>query len=126
MKILIVDDDKFLVDMYSMKFSENGYDVVAAQTGDEAVEKIETGLLPNVCLVDIVMPGMDGFEVVRRITEKLGDKKGAIIFLSNLGQKEDVEKGLGIGAGGYIVKASATPSEVVSKVKEILANKMYK
>lgn len=124
-KILIVDDDKFLVDMYSIKFGENGYEVETAQSGDDAVKKLEGGLVPDVYLVDVVMPVMDGFELVGKIKEKFNDHRGTIVILSNLGQKEDVEKGLTLGADGYIVKASATPTEVVNKVKETLSNRRY-
>lgn len=122
-KILIVDDDKFLIDMYSIKFNESGYEVGNAQSGPDALNKLDGGYRPDIFLVDVVMPMMDGFELVQNIVQKLGTERGTIIILSNLGQKEDVEKGLALGADGYIVKASATPSEVVEKVKEITANK---
>ena len=124
-KILIVDDDKFLVDMYSLKFNENGYEVTTASSGDDAVKKLEAGLVPDIYLVDVVMPIMDGFELVENIKEKFDGHRGVIVILSNLGQKEDVEKGLSLGADGYIVKASATPTEVVNKVREITANRKY-
>ena len=116
--ILIVDDDKFLSEMYSIKFSERGFVVEAAGDGPTALAKIDAGLKPDICLVDIVMPEMDGFELIQRLKER--KIEGKIIVLSNLGQKEDVEKGLSLGADGYIVKASATPSEVVNKVLEIV------
>ncbi|HPB60546.1 MAG TPA: response regulator, partial [Candidatus Paceibacterota bacterium] len=96
-KILIVDDDKFLVDMYSLKFSESGYEVETAQSGDEAVKKLEAGVKPDIYLVDVVMPVMDGFELVENIKQKFDGNRGLIVILSNLGQKEDVEKGLGLG-----------------------------
>jgi len=118
--ILIVDDDKFLVDMYSQKFQERGFTVETAESGAIALSKIDAGLQPDICLVDIVMPEMDGFELVQHLVERKSEKKRAIIVLSNLGQKEDVEKGLALGADGYIVKASATPTEVVDKVLEIV------
>ena len=124
-KILIVDDDKFLVDMYSLKFNENGYEVTTASSGADAVKKLEAGLVPDIYLVDVVMPIMDGFELVENIKEKFDGHRGVIVILSNLGQKEDVEKGLSLGADGYIVKASATPTEVVNKVREITANRKY-
>lgn len=121
-KILIVDDDKFLLDMYSIKFGESGYETTTALNGEEALKKLEEGLRPEVCLVDVVMPGMDGFELVQKIRETY-DHSCSVIILSNLGQKEDVEKGLSLGADGYIVKASATPTEVVAKVREIIGAK---
>lgn len=121
--ILIVDDDKFLVDMYSLKFTEKGFTVDTASSGPEALEKVDGGLVPDIFLVDIVMPTMDGFELIQHIIQRQKEKRSSIIVLSNLGQKEDVEKGLALGADGYIVKASATPSEVVDKVVEIVSHK---
>lgn len=121
--ILIVDDDKFLLDMYTVKFVEKGFVVEGASNGPEALQKIDAGLTPDIFLVDIVMPTMDGFELVQHIVQRQKGKRSAIIILSNLGQKEDVEKGLSLGADGYIVKASATPTEVVEKVVEIISHK---
>jgi len=118
--ILIVDDDKFLTDMYALKFTEHGFTVEVAESGALALGKVDAGLKPDIFLVDIVMPEMDGFELVQHLMERQGKVKTCIVILSNLGQKEDVEKGLALGADGYIVKASATPSEVVSKVLEIV------
>ena len=122
-KIIIVDDDKFLIDMYSIKFSEHNFEVVAVSSGSETLQKIDSGWVPDICLVDIIMPGMDGFELVAELKKRPALEKTAVIILSNLGQQEDVNKGLKLGADGYIVKASATPSEVVTKVTEIVKNK---
>lgn len=122
--ILIVDDDKFLLEMYSIKFTERDFVVETAGDGPTALSKVEAGLTPDIFLVDIVMPEMDGFELVQRLREKDSLKGKVIIILSNLGQKEDVERGLSIGADGYIVKASATPTEVVNKVLEIIGTKV--
>ncbi|MFA6254176.1 MAG: response regulator [Candidatus Paceibacterota bacterium] len=121
--ILIVDDDKFLIDMYSIKFTEKGFSVETAASGPEALQKVDGGLVPDIFLVDIVMPTMDGFELIQHLIQRQKEKRSAIIVLSNLGQKEDVEKGLALGADGYIVKASATPTEVVEKVVEIVSHK---
>ena len=118
--ILIVDDDKFLSEMYATKFTERGFTVEATGDGPSALAKIDAGLKADICLVDIVMPEMDGFELIQRLKERKAEGRQFIIVLSNLGQKEDVEKGLALGADGYIVKASATPSEVVDKVLEII------
>lgn len=123
--ILIVDDDKFLLDMYAIKFNEKGFDVHTAMSGEEAVEKLsKEDFIPEIVLLDIVMPGKSGFDVLEEIkANKIKNEKTTVIVLSNLGQKEDIDKGLSLGADGYIVKASATPSEVVTKVNEIVANK---
>ncbi len=121
--ILIVDDDKFLIDMYTLKFVEKGFTVETAGSGSEALQKVDGGLTPDIFLVDIVMPTMDGFELIQHLIQRQKEKRSAIIVLSNLGQKEDVAKGLALGADGYIVKATATPSEVVEKVMEIVSHR---
>jgi two-component system, OmpR family, alkaline phosphatase synthesis response regulator PhoP len=120
-KILIVDDDKFLLDMYSLKFTQEGFDPEIAFSGPEAIQKIESGSKPDICLVDIIMPQMNGFELIGELRKR--NVCNTLIILSNLGQKEDIEKGLQAGADGYIIKASATPSEVVTRVKDIVKSK---
>jgi CheY-like chemotaxis protein len=119
MKILIVDDDKFLLDMYSIKFSEKGFDLQSAGSGQEALDKISGDWRPDIYLVDIIMPTMDGFQLIEELKKRNLRAGSALIVLSNLGQKEDIEKALALGVDGYIVKASATPLEVVTKVTEI-------
>ena len=122
-KILIVDDDEFLLEMYSLKFRESGFDVEVAHGGEEALQKIKGGLRPEVLLLDVVMPGLDGFEVLRLIKKDNLLPGAFFVILTNLGQKEDVEKGLRLGAHDYIVKAHFTPSEVVKKVTALLEKK---
>ncbi len=123
LKILIIDDDKFLLDMYSIKFSEHGYQIETAFSGAEALAKLGQGFNPDIYLVDIIMPAMDGFEFIRQLKEKKPEGGYALVVLSNLGQKDDIDRALGLGVDGYIVKASATPSEVVAKVKTIFEHK---
>ncbi|MCX6755356.1 MAG: response regulator [Candidatus Nomurabacteria bacterium] len=123
-KILIVDDDTFLIDMYALKFSQGPFEVYTAQSAMEALEKIKNGLTPNIILLDIMMPEMDGFEMLEKmINEKLALDSLKII-LSNKGQQSDIDRGLQLGASGYIVKASSTPAEVIDKVMEILNKKL--
>ncbi len=122
-RILIIDDDRFLLDMYSLKFSEQNFDVLALPSATEALSKIEEGYMADVMLVDIIMEKMDGFAFVQEIKEKKLCPAAAIIILSNLGQQGDVDQGHKLGADGYIIKASATPSEVVAKVVETMKNK---
>ncbi|MEW5908147.1 MAG: response regulator [Patescibacteria group bacterium] len=119
-KILIIDDDEFLLDMYSIKFRELGFDVEVAFGGQEALDKIKNGFTPDVVLVDLVMPNMDGFEFIKQGKEQKLITNSKIIILTNLGQKEDIEKGIQLGADDYIVKAYFTPSDVIKKVKSIL------
>ena len=125
-KILLVDDDKFIVDMYLIKFGEHGFKIEPAFSGAEALEKLTKGFAPDILLVDIIMPGMDGFQLIREITEKNLRHNAAIVVLSNLGQKDDIARALALGVDGYIVKASATPSEVVSRVLEITKTRLAK
>ena len=121
--ILIIDDDEFLLDMYALKFREAGFDVEVAFNGGDALEKIRQGLKPDVILFDLIMPNMDGWGLVESIKkEKLLDNTKFIV-LSNLGQREDIEKGKALGVSDYIVKAYFTPSEIVNKVEAILEGK---
>ncbi|OHA61151.1 MAG: hypothetical protein A2556_00040 [Candidatus Vogelbacteria bacterium RIFOXYD2_FULL_44_9] len=124
--VLITDDDKFLSDMYSIKFSESGFEVKVAGSGAECLALVGGGFHPDIFLVDIIMQEMDGFQLIENLKTKNLIGEGTVIVLSNLGQREDVEKGLAVGADGYIVKANATPTEVVTKVQEIMANKQTK
>lgn len=119
-KILIIDDDEFLLDMYLLKFREAGFDVDIAFSAKEALDKVHNGLSPNIVLLDILMSGMDGFEFLDIVKKENLLKNSKIIILSNLGQKEDVEKGLAKGAHSYIIKAYFTPSEIVKKIREFL------
>ncbi len=119
-KILIVDDDSFLLDMYSLKFSKSDFDVTATQGPEAALDKLRSGFSPDIMLLDIVMPVMDGFELMEKMKEEnlaLGTVK---IILSNRGQPSDIARGESLGASGYIVKASSTPSEVIEKVRSII------
>ena len=122
-KILIIDDDRFLLDMYSVKFTEKGYVVESCEGAEAALGKIEGGYTPDICLTDIVMPNMDGFTFLEEVNKRGLLKGVSKIILSNLGQKEDIERGRSLSVDGYIIKASATPSEVVARVGEILKNK---
>ncbi|MBI5138486.1 MAG: response regulator [Candidatus Vogelbacteria bacterium] len=117
--IFIIDDDKFLLDMYSLKFTDSGFDVSAFSDATEALQKIVDGAKPQIILLDIMMPVMDGFGFMEELKKQNLAKSSVVIFLSNLGQKEDIEKGMQSGARGYIIKASSTPTEVVEKVKQI-------
>lgn len=121
--VLIVDDDDFLLDMYSTKFREEGYQVEVAHKGTVALDLLKGGLQPDVMLLDIVMPEMDGFEVLHEIKKENLAKNWPIIILSNLGQKEDIERGTNLGASDYIVKAYLTPKEVVERVRKLQKDK---
>jgi len=123
-KVLIIDDDKFLLDMYTVKFREEGHEVVEAPGSMEAMNKLsDEGATFDIVLLDIVMPAMDGFELLADIKKKNLAPDATCIILSNLGQPADIEKGNALGADGYIVKATATPSEVLAQVMKIVKEK---
>ncbi|OHA83832.1 MAG: hypothetical protein A2408_00570 [Candidatus Yonathbacteria bacterium RIFOXYC1_FULL_52_10] len=122
-KILIIDDDQFLLDMYTIKFKQSGFDVHASMGSVDALSKLKNGLVPDVILSDIVMPAMDGFELIDTVKKDNLAPHSCFVVLSNLGQRSDIEKGKQLGVDGYIVKASATPSEVVAKVTELINEK---
>jgi len=119
-KIMIVDDDSFLLDMYALKFNQNDFEVTTALGSDKAIEKLNEGYVPDIMLLDVVMPGMNGFELLQKMKEAKLAEKTIKIILSNRGQTNDIEEGKKNGAVGYIVKANSTPSEVIEQVKDYL------
>ena len=120
-KILIVDDDQLLVTMYEKKFEKDGYEVSTALNGEEGLKKIKEEE-PTVVLLDIMMPGVNGLEVLAAVKKDPKIKDIPIILLTNLARgEEDIHKGLEMGAVAYLVKSRLRPSQVVAKVKEILA-----
>ena len=117
--ILLVEDDPFLVDIYSTKLKEAGFSVQVAIDGKEALKKIKEDI-PDLLLLDIVLPNFNGWEILRKIERDDELKALKVVILSNLGEKQEIEKGLKLGAARYLVKAHYTPSEVVEEVKKIL------
>lgn len=125
-KVLIVDDDKFLLDMYSVKFTQGGLSVETATKGEEAIDKIKKGFKPDILIFDVVMPGMDGFEMLNTLKKQALIDNTVAIVLSNQGQQSDIDKATSLGADGYIVKASSIPSEVFNEVLRITNRKLGK
>jgi DNA-binding response OmpR family regulator len=118
-KIALVEDDPFLSSMYSTKFEMEGFLVVAASDGLSGVALV-TKELPDLVLLDILMPKMDGFDVLREIKKNESTKNIPVILLSNLNQTDQVLKGMELGATDYLIKAHFMPSEVVDKIKMVL------
>jgi CheY-like chemotaxis protein len=121
--VLLVDDDQFLLNMYTLKFEHSGFEVETATSAAGALQKLRDGLKPTAILIDIVMPGMDGLEFLKRVKEERLGGGASLIVLTNQGQTADLEKAKAFGVVGYIVKASAIPSEVVGEVRKILDQK---
>jgi CheY-like chemotaxis protein len=123
MKLLLVDDDAFLRDMYATKFTECKHVVDVAESPAQALQKIHKDQSFDVILLDMVMPGMTGVKLMETITETFPDMKARFIVLSNQGQNEDIEEAMKAGALGYIIKAESIPSDVVKKVESLASNK---
>ncbi|MFZ2484368.1 MAG: response regulator [Minisyncoccia bacterium] len=118
--VLIVDDDKFLLDMYRKKFEQEGATVDVAVGSDEALTKIRDGAKPDILILDIIMPSMDGLELLELIRKENLVPESAVIMLTNESDQERIEKAKSLGIKGYIVKATSIPSEVVERVWEIV------
>lgn len=118
-EILIIEDDKFLRELISQKLIKEGYDIDSAIDGEEGIKKIKEKK-PELVLLDLILPGIDGFEVLTQMREDSSIPTPPVIILSNLGQKEDVERGLKLGAVDYLIKAHFTPGEIIEKIKAVL------
>lgn len=121
-RIYITDDDRFLCDLYAVKFKKAGHDVSVFGGGQELLAALrkEGAAAPDVILLDIVMPGVTGLETLEAIRKERLAKNAKIIILSNQGQDSDIEKAKSLSADGYIIKASAIPSEVFDETMRIL------
>jgi len=124
-KILLVEDEKMLADMYVTKFSKEGLSVMRAEDGARGLELAKKHI-PDVVLLDIILPKLDGFAVLKELKNDPQLSDVHILLLTNLGQDEDVEKGKKLGADDYFIKANHTPAEIVEKVKYLLSKKLQK
>lgn len=115
MKVLIVEDDPMISEIYQKKFSDSGFEVLTAESGEKAVNLNKTEKI-DVMLLDLIMPKMDGFEVVRIIRESEYNPEMKIFIFSNLSQKEDQDKVMKLGADGFLIKADYTPSDLVKEI----------
>lgn len=118
-RILIVEDDEILSDIYAVKLELEGYEVIMAAEGRKGIEAA-ISKQPDLILLDIVLPKMNGFEVLKILKKNKKMKTTPVIFLSNLGQDYEVKKGLELGAVKYLVKSNYTPAQVIKIVKEII------
>jgi DNA-binding response OmpR family regulator len=120
-KVLLIEDDPFLLNMYSTKFEIEGFQISVADNGEDGLKEI-FNIKPDVILLDILMPKMNGFEVLEHIQKSESEeiKKIPIILLTNLNQDEDIKRGMQLGAVDYLIKAHFMPSEVVGKIEKAL------
>ncbi len=121
-RIFLVDDDRFLLDLYMVKFKNAGHEVTAFNSGAEFLDAIkkDPSLAPNAVLLDIIMPGLGGFEVLEAVRKENLIPNAKLIVLSNQGLDADIEKAKQFKVDGYIVKASAIPSEVLTETMRII------
>jgi len=122
-KILIIEDDQFLRDLIERKLIQTGYQVLSAADGEEGLKTIGEEK-PDLVLLDLLLPSMSGWEVLEKIKANPEISKIPILILTNLGEKEDVEKGLKMGANDYIIKAHFTPNEIIKKVEKYLNRRL--
>ena len=118
-KILIVEDENFLLDMYKMKFEQGGFEVITAVDGEEAIRTSKREK-PDIILLDIMMPKINGFEVLENLKTSPITKLIPVLIFSNFSQKEKIKKGIALGAIDYFLKTNYTPTQVLEKVKNIL------
>ena len=122
-KILLVEDDPFLIDIYQKKLKDSGFKVEVAKDGERALEILKEKNF-DLMLLDIVLPRIDGWKILEELREMKKEKKDLekmkIVIWSNLGEKEDIKNGLSLGATSYLIKANFTPSEVVREIEKLL------
>ena len=124
-KILLIEDDKFLRELIIQKLGREGYEVAEAPEGEAGLAKVKEEK-PDLVLLDLILPGIDGFEVLSRMKKDPAFSSIPVIILSNLGQRDDVQKGIDLGAEDYLIKAHFTPGEIIEKVKATLEAKEEK
>ncbi|PIP25028.1 MAG: response regulator [Candidatus Nealsonbacteria bacterium CG23_combo_of_CG06-09_8_20_14_all_36_12] len=118
-KVLILEDDKFLRELIAQKLQREGFLISEAIDGEEGLKKIKEEK-PDLVLLDLILPGIDGFEVLKKIKDDESTSQIPVIVLSNLGQKDDVDRGIKLGAVDYLIKAHFTPREIIEKIKKAL------
>lgn len=117
--ILLVDDDQFLLDMYSLKFTNRGHHITTARDGSEGLDKLKEGMTPDFILLDLIMPKMNGLEFLEEFRKLELSPKSLVVMLTNQGQSNDIEAAEKFNIKGYIIKAVTIPSEVVNEVERI-------
>lgn len=116
LKVLLIEDEKEVAELYRLKLSLDGYSVSVALDGQEGLHKA-LNEHPDLIFLDIKMPGMDGFEVLKILRSKEETKKTPIVILSNFDEQEMIEKGLTLGANEYLIKSQFNPGELSKKAK---------
>jgi len=115
-KILLVEDDSLIVKIYSTRLKADGFVIISADNGEDGLTVAEKEF-PDLILLDVMMPKVDGFTVLQKLRENPKFKSTPIIVYSNLGQESEMQKAIQMGATEFIVKANISPTELVNKIK---------
>ncbi|MFA6215434.1 MAG: response regulator [Patescibacteria group bacterium] len=118
-KVLVAEDDRFLSKAYEVKLKKEGFEPILVANGEEAIAKAKSEK-PDIILLDLVMPKIDGFEALAELKQNSETKSIPVIILSNLGQEDDIKKGKELGAEDYLVKSNIAINSVVAKIREVL------
>ncbi|MDA1334734.1 MAG: response regulator [bacterium] len=119
-KILLIEDDKFLIKLYSEKLAREGFDVLMAITGEEGLKRVETDS-PDLVLLDVILPHKNGFDVLSELKLNPKTKKIPVVMLTNLGQENDIKNALDLGALDYLIKTEISINAIPEKVRHYLA-----
>ncbi len=120
-KVLIVEDEVPLLDLYDKKFTSSGFRVVKAEDGAEGLEVAKTEL-PDIVVLDLMLPVMNGFEVLKKLKSDNSTKEIPVVILSNYGEMPNITEGMLNGAAEYLIKVEHTPEEVVEVISDVLEN----
>lgn len=120
-KILAVEDDTFLLSLLSGKLAESGYSVVTATTGTDGLAKAKLEH-PDIILLDVMLPDISGFEVLEKLKTDAGTQATPVILLSNLGGRDEIDRGRELGATSYLIKANIVPDELAQVIEAEVAN----
>ncbi len=123
--ILLIDDDRLLLNMYARKFDASGFAVDTCQSAPLALEKLKGGFTPDLLIVDIIMPGMDGIQFVREVRNQNLAPRAKVVMLTNESDNAQLKNAGDLRVDGYLIKAITIPSEVVTRVREILSGKRF-
>lgn len=118
-KILVAEDDKFLASAYRVKLAKAGFEVQIVSDGSEALEALKT-FTPDIILLDLIMPGKDGFATLQELKINSDWKKIPVLVASNLGQKEDIDKATQLGAVGFIIKSDFSLESIIDKINQVI------
>lgn len=118
--ILIIDDDAFIAGIYATKLNVDGFNVIQAGDGLAGFEMAKENK-PDIILLDVLMPKMDGFETLKKLKSTASTKNIPVLMLTSMGQKEDIDRGLNEGAADYLLKTQTLPTDAATKIRKILA-----